>query len=191
MAMTHTAPRIAGTVPEGTPAARKRWGQLAVWGLFATLMILVGIKLYQITLGPISSGRAPDFTLTTFDGENYTLSDYVGQVIVINFWASWCGPCELEAADLEQAWRNYRKHDVLFLGIDYVDTENEAQAYLQKWDVTYPNGADLRTAISQAYRIRGVPETYIVAQDGTVAFTIIGPTDYTKLTAALDSLLNE
>jgi len=80
---------------------------------------------------------------------------------------------------------------VLFLGVDYVDTETEARVYLQEWDVTYPNGPELRTAISQAYRIKGVPETYIVGKDGSVTETIIGPTDYARLTAILDRLLNE
>ena len=79
----------------------------------------------------------------------------------------------------------------MFLGIDYVDTESEALAYLEKWNVTYPNGPDLRTAISQAYRIKGVPETYIIGQDGVIVGSIIGPIDYTKLSATLDKLLNQ
>ena len=79
----------------------------------------------------------------------------------------------------------------MFLGIDYVDTESEALAYLEKWNVTYPNGPDLRTAISQAYRIRGVPETYIIGQDGAIVASIIGPIEYTKLSATLDKLLNQ
>ena len=62
---------------------------------------------------------------------------------------------------------------------------------MEKWNVTYPNGPDLRTAISHAYRIKGVPETYIIGQDGVVAGTIIGPIDYTKLATVLDQLLNQ
>ena len=191
MEMTQTASGNSITGLETRRTEQRRWVQLAVWGLFLALMILMGIKLYWVTLGPISGGRAPDFTLTTFEGERHTLSDYRGQIIVINFWASWCTPCALEAADLEQAWRDYRRHGVMFLGIDYVDTEYEALAHLEKWNVTYPNGPDLRTAISQAYRIKGVPETYIIGQDGVVAGTIIGPIDYTKLSTALDQLLNQ
>ena len=187
--MTDRLPRSSGFIPDKRRTSRRQLGQFTVWCAFAALMILIGTKLYQVSLGPVSKGKAPDFTLTTFEGESYTLSDYVGQVIVINFWASWCGPCALEAPDLERAWRKYKDHGVLFLGIDYVDTEKEAQAYLQKWGVTYPNGADLRTKISQAYRIKGVPETYIINQNGIIAGTIIGPIHYTKLTSALDSLL--
>ena len=191
MEMTQTASGNSVTSLEARRTEQRRWVQLAVWGLFLALMILMGIKLYRVMLGPISGGRAPDFTLTTFEGEGHTVSDYQGQIIVINFWASWCAPCAFEAADLEQAWRDYRKRGVMFLGIDYVDTESEALAYLEKWNVTYPNGPDLRTAISHAYRIKGVPETYIIGQDGVVAETIIGPIDYTKLATVLDQLLNQ
>ena len=191
MEMTQTASGNSVTSLEARRTAQRRWVHLAVWGLFLALMMLMGIKLYRVKLGPVSAGTAPNFTLTTFAGESHTLSDYTGQIIVINFWASWCAPCALEAADLEQAWRDYRKRGGMFLGIDYVDTESEALAYLEKWNVTYPNGPDLRTAISQAYRIKGVPETYIVAQDGTVAGTIMGPIDYTNLKTALDLLLSQ
>ena len=73
--MTQTTPEDSPAIPEATHAPQRRWGQLAVWALFAALMILVGIKLHQVTLGPVSSGGAPDFTLITFNGESYTLSD--------------------------------------------------------------------------------------------------------------------
>jgi len=96
--------------------------------------------------------------------------------VVVNFWASWCKPCEQEAADLESAWQYYKpRGDVVFLGVDYVDTEPEAKAYLQKFNITYPNGPDLRTVASQAYRIGGVPETYIIDRNGKLAYAQIGP----------------
>jgi cytochrome c biogenesis protein CcmG/thiol:disulfide interchange protein DsbE len=111
--------------------------------------------------------------------------------VVVNFWASWCKPCEQEAADLETAWQFYQpRGDVVFLGVDYVDTEPEALAYLEKFNITYPNGADLGTRISQAYRIRGVPETYIIAPDGKLANAQIGPfTSLAQIKAMIDPLL--
>ncbi len=111
-----------------------------------------------------------------FDGNVIHTADLTGKVILVNFWASWCNPCEEEAAELEQAWRLYRDSgDVVFLGVDYVDTEAEAKAYLAKFDITYPNGPDLRTQISQLFRIRGVPETYIINREGKLVFVKIGP----------------
>jgi len=64
---------------------------------------------------------------------------------------------------------------VVFLGVDYVDTEPEAKAYLEQFEITYPNGPDKRTVISQAFRIRGVPETYVIDREGKIAHRQIGP----------------
>jgi cytochrome c biogenesis protein CcmG/thiol:disulfide interchange protein DsbE len=94
---------------------------------------------------------------------------------VVNFWASWCKPCEGEAADLETAYQMYRDQGVVFLGVDYVDTEPEARGYLEQFEISYPNGPDLGTRISQAFRIRGVPETYVIGPDGRLAAVKIGP----------------
>lgn len=97
----------------------------------------------------------------------------------------------MEAAELETAWRMYQpRGDVAFLGVDYVDTEPEAKAYLEKFEVTYPNGPDLGTRISQAYRIRGVPETYIIGKDGKLAAFKISPfTSLSEIQNMIDPLL--
>lgn len=76
---------------------------------------------------------------------------------MINFWASWCLPCRQEAAYLEQTWRKYKGRGVVFIGVDYLDTENEALAYIKEFDITYINGPDLGIQISQAFNIKGVP----------------------------------
>ena len=95
------------------------------------------------------------------------------------------------SADLEAAWRYYQPGgDVVFLGVDYVDTEPEARGYLNKFDITYPNGPDLGTRISQAYRMRGVPETYIISPSGILAVQKIGPfASLAEIKAAIDPLL--
>ena len=152
-------------------------GALAAWiGVFA-LLALLAFGLLRNQEGPVTVGETvPEFTLTTFEGEQISLADLKGKVVVLNFWASWCKPCEEEAADLETAWRLYQPGgEVVFLGVDYVDTETEAMIYLEKFDITYPNGPDLRTKISQAFRIRGVPETYIIGKDGKLAAFKISP----------------
>jgi cytochrome c biogenesis protein CcmG/thiol:disulfide interchange protein DsbE len=124
----------------------------------------------------------PDFTLPLFSGYEYegrsevSLSEFRGKVVVLNFWASWCKPCEQEAAELEEAWRTYKDSgQVVFLGADYVDTEPEARAYLRKFDITFYNGPDMGTRISQLFRIRGVPETYFIDPDGVLYYVKVGP----------------
>ena len=153
-----------------------KWGIVLVWVAIIGLLIVLGLQMIKNKKGPVSVGeRAPDFVLTTFGGEQINNLDLAGKVIVINFWASWCKPCEQEAVELEQAHQYFKDQDVVFLGIAYADTETQALDYLSKFGVTYPNGPDLGTRITQAFRTRGVPETYIVGKDGKLADVKIGP----------------
>jgi cytochrome c biogenesis protein CcmG/thiol:disulfide interchange protein DsbE len=184
---------------EGTaelkPAARRiSWGRILVWAGVIGLLALLFLGLLRAQRGSATVGeRAPDFALTTFEGEQIQLSDLKGKVVLVNFWASWCKPCEEEAADLEAAWRHYQERgDVVFLGVDWTDTETAAQGYLEKFDITYPNGPDLGTRISQKYRITGVPETYIVDQEGAITFVKISPfASLEEIFAAVDPLLGD
>jgi cytochrome c biogenesis protein CcmG/thiol:disulfide interchange protein DsbE len=173
-------------------STRPRWGRILVWSGLLVLLGVLALGLMRTQEGPVSAGRnAPDFVLTTFEGEQIDSRDLQGQVIVLNFWASWCKPCEQEAPDLEAAWRDYQgRGDVIFLGVDYVDTEPEAKAYLEKFDITYPNGPDLGTRISQAYRIIGVPETFIIDKNGEIASFQKGPfRDLEQIKGLIDPLL--
>ena len=164
-------------------------------GAFILLLGFLGLLawgLINAKEGPIGVGsKVPPFELVTFDGDLYRTDDYNGKVILVNFWASWCQPCESEAADLEQAWRMYAPGgEVIFLGVDYVDTEPQARRYLQKFDVTYPNGPDLRTSISQMFRILGVPETYIIDRSGRLAYVKKGPfNNLAEIISAVDAVL--
>ena len=144
------------------------------------LLILMLIKPPQKSL---CDEAAPDFALTMFPdykggwpGETIGLADLRGKGVVLNFWASWCGPCESEAADLEAAWRKYRDQGIVFIGVDYLDQDPAAKRYLVKFDITYPNGADLASKISKRYTIRGVPETFFIDPEGKiVGCRVTGP----------------
>jgi cytochrome c biogenesis protein CcmG/thiol:disulfide interchange protein DsbE len=166
-------------------------GRILIYGILLALLGLMAWGLNKTQNGPVQSGMAPDFTLTTFDDQTLTLSELRGQVVIINFWASWCPPCREEAPYLEQAWRKYRDQGVVFIGVDYVDTEPEALAYIEEFDITYPNGPDLRTEISQAYNIQGVPETFYVAKNGELRGLKIGPLQPPELDRKIEELLAE
>ncbi len=158
-------------------ASGPNWGRILAWVGLLALLGLVGLGLIRSQRGPVGFGdQAPDFVLTTYEGDQISSQDLLGKVVVLNFWASWCKPCEQEAADLQTAWRYYEPGgEVIFLGVAYTDTPTESQKYLAKFGITYPNGDDLGTRISQAFRIRGVPETYIIGRDGVITHAQIGP----------------
>ncbi len=152
-----------------------RWVQFIVFVLVIGLIAFFAIGLKARGEPQPSSGVAPDFTLSTFDGQTVKLADLKGRVVVVNFWASWCAPCRDEAAFLEKEWRAYKDRGVMFVGIDYVDSESNARAYLKEFNITYPNAPDLGTEISQRYRIKGVPETYFLGKDGNIHGNSLGP----------------
>ena len=149
-------------------------GIILTFALVLALLGLLGWGLNKAQKGPVENGPAPNFTLQGFDGRTVTISELRGQVVVINFWASWCDPCREEAAYLEQTWRKYKDQGVVFLGVDYVDTEKAALAYIKEFDITYINGPDLKTRISDSYNIQGVPETYYVAKNGELSGVFSG-----------------
>ncbi len=173
------------------PPRTSRWKQSLIFLAILALLGLFGWRLGKVQRGPVSSGPAPDFTLTTFDGQVIRLSDLRGKVVVINFWASWCVTCREEAPYLEATWRKYKDRGVVFIGVDYVDTEEKALAYIAEFDITYPNGPDVGTRISQAYNIQGVPETFFVGKDGTLRGVHIGPLRPPQLDEKLEELLAE
>jgi cytochrome c biogenesis protein CcmG/thiol:disulfide interchange protein DsbE len=177
------------STPKATP--RRMLWQVIAFAFILSLLGLVGWGLRETRAGPVQTGLAPDFTLASFSGDTLTLSELRGQVVVINFWASWCPPCREEAAYLEQNWRKYKDQGVMFIGVDYLDTETEALAYLDEFDITYFNGPDLRTKISQAYKIQGVPETFYIAKNGELRGLKIGPLVSPELDQKIEELLAE
>lgn len=161
--------------------------------LLVAFLVLIGLGLRRSQSGPITIGqRVPAFTLTTFEGNNHNTADLAGKVIVVNFWASWCKPCEQEAFEMEAAWQYYKPGgEVVFLGVDYVDTEPEALDFLTRFGITYPNGPDLRTKISQMFRIQGVPETYIIDREGKLAYVKKGPfASMAEIQSVVDAILH-
>lgn len=179
-------------VPPTSRKFRVSWGRLAAWGGLLALLIILGVALLRTQQGQPSPGqKAPAFTLTTFDGSQISLESLKGKVVLLNFWASWCVTCKDEAAFLEQAWQQYRsRNDVVFLGVAWTDTDSKAKDYIARYGISYTNGPDLRTRISQTYRITGVPETYIINRNGVLANVHLVPFASTQeITTIIDPLL--
>ena len=182
---------VSAPIDQITPRRTIRWGRWLVYVAVAALFVFLALGLLNAYKGPVESGKAPDFTLTTFDGTTVTLSKLRGQVVIINFWASWCVPCRDEAPYLEKTWRKYRDRGVVFIGVAYVDTEKGALAFMKEFDITYLNGPDIGTRISDAYHIKGVPETYFVAKNGELRGNVIGPLSPPMLDGKIEPMLAE
>ncbi|MBL8164798.1 MAG: TlpA family protein disulfide reductase [Anaerolineae bacterium] len=178
-------------VEEPAPRRRLGWGAIALLASVVLIAAVFGIALLQRNQGQPTSGAAPDFTVTTLNGSQIRLSDLKGRVVVLNFWASWCGPCRDEAEVLEDIWQRYQDRGVVVLGIAYTDTERNARAFIEEFSQTYPNALDIGTRISDLYNITGVPETFIIDQNGEIAQFLMVAVRPRQLDTILLDLLEE
>jgi peroxiredoxin len=125
-------------------------------------------------IGYARGSRAPDFTLRSLGGETVTLSDFRGHIVVLDFWASWCGPCRTSMPNLHALWESYRDRGVILIGVSLDRSEADAQAYLQAnpfagmialWD-----SVSASQAVARAYGVIGIPRTIVIDADGIVRF---------------------
>lgn len=174
------------------PSSRRTKTSLLTVGLLLLAGLVMvfawGLQIREST--QLNGSSAPPFAFTSFEGEQISSAELPGRPVVLNFWASWCVECYKEAGLLEQAYQDYKDKGVVFLGIDYLDTDKEALAYMQKYGVTYPSGPDLGSKISRDYRITGVPETFFIDKTGRIAHVQIGPIEQPQLYGLLDQLVS-
>lgn len=162
-------------IEQASASPARRWGVIFVWALLLGMLAIFGFGLINANRQPLEIGQpGPDFELTSFDGQPFNTAEMRGQVVLVNIWASWCVTCKDEARELEQAYQMFKDRGVVFLGVDWSDTETKALEYLDTYGITYPNGPDLGGRIYRAYRVRGVPETYVLDAEGKLAAVKIG-----------------
>lgn len=132
---------------------------------------------------------APDFRLETLDGSSVALSGLTGRPVVINFWASYCIPCRDEAPLLEDAQIRYGGAGLAVLGVVFQDDTGAAAAFMEQFGLTYPGLLDPNGQTAIDYGVRGIPETFVVDRDGTVARVFIGPLEVGSFRAAIEAIL--
>jgi peroxiredoxin len=132
---------------------------------------------------------APEFTGTTLTGARLNFSSYRGQVVVLNFWGSWCAPCRAEASTLASVAALYRSSGVAFLGVDVRDTTASAEAFARSFGITYPSVADPGSSITldftSAVPIAATPTTLVIDRTGHIAGAVFGSATYPVLTTIL------
>ena len=145
--------------------------------------------------GPIAKGDAyRDFTATLTDGSEFTLSDHEGKVILLNFWATWCGPCVGEMPAFEKLQETYGE-DLVLLAVNSGEDEGTVTSFLEKNGYTFPVALDPEYAVAMLYPTDGIPYTVIIGTDGKVAVTQVGAGDadtmYAHYSELIDGLLEE
>jgi cytochrome c biogenesis protein CcmG/thiol:disulfide interchange protein DsbE len=189
-----STPSSPSSSDSGEPKRRWLTGVvvLLLLGGFAAILLFAPAKL---TPAPLLGSEAPDFEITAINGAHagrrFSLRDLRGQIVVLNFWASWCRECDTEMKELEQAWRTYSERGVLFLGAGYMDFDDKALAYLERFGITYPSGPDMGAKISRSFRLTGVPETYFIDREGVVRHIRIGPISAAELRYQIGQLLEQ
>lgn len=173
-----------------------RLSTVLLWSAVLFILAVLGWGLLNATATRPEPGQpAPNFQMEFFDGYEWEgqaaadLSDMRGKVVVLNFWASWCVECRLESDLLEATWRKYRDQDVVFLGIAWADTEPKSLAYMEEFDITFPNAPDLRRDASLDYEITGAPETFFIDQNGQIVDSWTGPISQQMLEGTIEALL--
>lgn len=132
---------------------------------------------------------APDFSLTTFEGAKISMEDLRGKPVIINFWASWCPPCRIEAPLLERTWRAYKNRGLIFLGINIQDRKEDALSYIREFDVTYPNGPDPTGEITIDYGVSGLPVTFFISRKGEVVRRWVGAVEPGVLISSIEEIM--
>jgi cytochrome c biogenesis protein CcmG/thiol:disulfide interchange protein DsbE len=182
---------VADEVPSIPSSPNKRDVSAILWVVVP--LVVVGLLVF----GFLSSDRgrpqpgepAPTFSLPLLDGSEVALSDLHGQVVVLNFWASWCDVCKTEAPGLRQVSERYQDRGVVFLGVTFRDAKDASESFIDTFGLTYANGVDEHGRISRAYGVVAVPETFVIDPGGHVAAVYIGEVKAETLTQDLEELI--
>ena len=185
--------------------------KLLIWVLAFAVVILGASRLYDQLSGQMEIGlattpveteeagetearasAAPDFTVYDLDGNAHKLSDFHGKPVILNFWASWCGPCKMEMPDLEKAWQKYGDQ-IQFMLVNLADGSQETveagSAFIKEQGYTFPVFYDTAMEGAYAYGVSGIPVTYFINAEGVFVAYYQGAMSAEILQQGIDMLL--
>lgn len=181
--------------------ARFRALKLEVRRNIAVLLFIIGLAGYGIydyldkspskaiqtmeaevnEVGVRKGQRAPDFTLANLEGNSMRLSDYQGKRVLLNFWASWCPPCQVEMPHMQKFYEDYQQQDVVILGVNMTSIEkhqDDVQQFISKGAYTFPILLDPKGEVMQAYQVTAYPTTYLLDSSGVIQDKFVGAMSY-------------
>lgn len=176
------------------------------WNWLSGLVLLLGALWIGIsadrTLGstqgqiplPRQGFLAPDFTLNTLEGETIALSELRGKAVVVNFWASWCGPCRQEMPDIEEVALDYQDQDLVILAVNATqqDRLEAVIEFVDTYNLTFPILTDDDGSLTRTYQIAAFPTTFFIGRDGVIQEVVIGgPMAEALLRTRVDALLEQ
>ena len=158
-----------------------------------TMTLLLAILLGACSTpesGPEVGKKAPEFQLASLDGEEKKLGDFRGQVIVLNFWATWCPPCREEMPALQKVYRDMHEHGVIVVGVNLGEPASRVREFVDEFGVEFPILLDHHGEVAQEYRVRALPVTFWIDRSGIIRdITIGGPMPEEFIMENLDKLL--
>jgi peroxiredoxin len=179
---------------------RLLWAAAIVLPIFAILAALIVVRTHasgpripggatvaEFVARPVREDRpAPDISLPALQRSGrITLRSFRGRVVVLNVWASWCGPCRLEAPALQRVWTENRGRGVVVIGIDHEDTRSSATAFRDRYELTYPLAFDPGGSVVASYGALGVPTTFVIDGAGVIRYRLLGRVTVGVLDAVL------
>jgi cytochrome c biogenesis protein CcmG/thiol:disulfide interchange protein DsbE len=183
--------------------AKKTWFYVNI-GLAMLLIIAGVVALFWMGQQTVSSQAnntpadavsqsqgqaAPDFTLTSLNGEPISLSDYAGQVILVNLWATWCPPCKAEMPGINALYEDYKADGFVVLAVNSQEDAVIVQQFIAEQGFTFPVVLDSRGEVMNQYQVRGLPTTFIIGRDGQIQHTQSGAISYEQLEKIIQPLL--
>jgi peroxiredoxin len=158
----------------------------------AAIVAALSVSLPALA-GSSSPGPAPSFTLAARGGQDVSLAQYKGQVVMINFWASWCGPCRQEMPLLESIYKKYNKMGFTMLGVNVEPDSNAANEWLKATPVSFPILYDRDSKVSKLYDVAGMPSTVIIDRSGKLRVLHRGykPGDENEYLDSIRTLIRE